>query len=546
MVVMPRFQSRLFNWIDRSLPASLGRNVRRSLDQKFQQLAGLSLQEFPRLLAYQAAKAVLYPVYLIASTTKRTFPSLNRSKIEEREKIRSQTDVTGLLSESEVATANVENGISQEVASKNDFPKPEIPLFFRPLARFLDWIDRTKIRLDLSIAAIVKRSSDNLSNPDKPEFEQKLIANRLFAEIWQQQIERGKAEQTSLKESNGLAENVALGKNARLEKFRRLIEAAIAYFFGNQVQTQEQSLASDEAAPEILSTKSTNTESLPDSPKLRRRRVTGAKSGKLKENLSLAESSNLDRLRDLIAAAIDYFIGKRSLDSDPEAKADGMTGNNSESLSEQLIDKLQIRSGRYPQRDQNFEAEFSDALKIDNQLEHLQKIIEEAFAYFFGKERSQSTLDEISDITPSDEAWLTMEDIFGDDNGPWPLSLEYESIAFSKSPDRTAINSSGELQNFETTTTQISQTRLEGSLIFEEEALMYEQQHSDNENDRPLRAWIEAKATILGYAYNPVMTLILWIDAIILKIENLVINLLKGLISLPKRLIKFMRHGKKR
>ena len=457
---MPRFQSRLFNWIDSSLPAQLGRSVRRSLDQKIRQLAGLPIQELPRLLAYQVAKAALYPVYLLTSTAKRIFPALDRSKIDPKQKLRSQPAATGLLSKSESQELDqkTEQPTHKTVEPTNDPPKPEIPLFFRPLAKFLDWIDRAKTQLDRNISAIAKRQPENLSTTEP---EAKLIANRLFAEIWQQQIDQ--AEQNSLKENNGLSENVALGKNKRLEQLRRLIAAAIAYFFGNQSQSQEQGLESNEEVAEIFGTESADTEALSDSPKLRRRRVNAAKSGRLKENAPLAESNNLDRLRDLIAAAIDYFISKRSLD-------------------------------------------------------------------------------EISGITPSDEAWLTMEDLFGDDNGPWPLPLEYESVAFSKSPDRTVIHSSSELQNFETTTTQISQDQLEGSLVFEEELLMYQSQNSDS--DRPLRAWIESKVNLRGYSNNPVMILLIQIDAIVVKIENLIIKLWKGLISFPKRLIKFIRYGK--
>ncbi len=535
MVVMPRFQSRLFNWIDTSLPAQLGRSVRRSLDQKIRQLAGLPIQELPRLLAYQVAKAALYPIYLLTSTAKRIFPALDRNKIDPQEKLRSQPEATGLLPRS--ANQELDQKTDQKVELTNDLPKPEIPLFFRPLAKFLDWIDRAKTQLDRKISAIVKRQPENLSTT---ELEPKLIANRLFAEIWRQQIDQAQAEQNLLKENNGLSENVALGKNKRLEQLRRLIEAAIAYFFGNQSQPQDQGLESNEEVAEIFGTESSDAEALPDSPKLRRRRVTAAKSGRLKESAPLAETNNLERLRDLIAAAIDYFIGKRSLNGNP----DGISGTQPDLLTKQTINNLQTRANSYPSNSPNRESEFSDALKLDNQLERLQKLIEDAIAYFFSKQRSQPSLDETSDITPSTEAWLTMEDLFGDDNGPWPLPLEYESIAFSKSPDRTAIHSSSELQNFETTTTQISQDQLESSLVFDEELHMYQPQSPEYESDRPLRAWIEAKATLWGYSNNPVMRLLLWIDAIVAKTENMIIKLWRRLINFPKRLINSIRYGK--
>lgn len=538
---MPRFQSRLFNWIDQSLPAKLGRSARRLIDRQLRQMP--SVKDLPRLLAYQVAKAALYPVYLVASTTKRIFPALSRAKTEDREKLRSQPESVGLLSESEANTENIEQVIEQELP-KPEIP-PEIPLLLRPLVKFLNWIDRTKIQLDRNIAAIVKRQPDNLANIDNPELEPRIIANRIFAEIWQQQVEQRQAEENALKESNGLAENVALRKNRSLEQLRRLIEAAIAYFFGhgNQANTQEQNLASDE---ELTDLSGTESDALPSSPKLRRRRAKST--GAIKENATLTQNTNLERLRELIAAAIAYFIGKRVLDGEAVTSSDVLEDfqeKASEFLSGEAADKLQTSSEESPKKGKKSSSESSDELKVDDQLERLQRLIAEAIAYFFGRQLSKPTLDETSDIAPSEESWLTMEDVFGDDNGPWPLPLEYESHAFTKSQDMTAINSSGELQSFETTTTQISQDRIEGSLLFEEETLAYQNSTSDTENERPLRAWIEAKATLLGYVYNPVMTVIFWLDAIILKIENFFIRLWKGLINLPKRLVDFIRYGNK-
>ncbi len=561
MVVMPRFQSRLFNWIDQSLPAKLGRSARQFFNRKFE---GLSFQELPRLLAYQVAKAALYPVYLIASTAKRTFPALNRSQAESREKLRSRPDSGGLLPESDKLEERLENSIEQNL----DLPNPEIPLLLRPLAKLLNWLDRTKIQLDRNIAAIVKRQPDNLTSLESPEFESKLLANRIFAEIWQQQVEQRQGDRSSLKESNRLAENVALGKNTSLEQLRRLIEAAIAYFFGKQSDSQDESLTSDADDSQIEGIETLDNPALANSPQARRRTISAVKSSDrllsdrkktsskntlkkdfpqsiidnkasetIEDDAPLAENTKLERLRELIAAAIDYFIGKRSLDVD--ANSNEVLGNQSDFLSGEAADKIQIGSESSPNRDQN-----PNPLKADDQLARLRRLIEEAIAYFFDKQRSKSTLDETSDITPNEEAWLTMEDIFGNDNGPWPLPLEYESHAFTKSPDKDAIHSSGELQNFETTTTQISQDRLDGSLIFEEALLMHQQENPESESDRPLRAWIESKASIMGYAYNPVMTVILWVDAIVLKLEDLIIKFWKGLINFPKRLINFIRYGK--
>ena len=585
---MPRFQSRLFNWIDQSLPAKLGRRTRQMLDRQFKQIPNIS--ELPRLLAYQVAKAALYPVYLIASTAKRRFPALNGNKADSREKLRSQPDSGGLLPEADAIAESVAKGF--EPVIEENLPL-EIPSFLRPLVKFLSWIDRTKINIDRNINAIIKRQPDNLatstsSEPNSQlnsELASRLLANRMFAEIWQQGSgQRGagqeESEQNSLRENNGLAENVALGKNTRLEQLRRLIEAAIAYFFGNQSDIEDDRLIGNEELSEDFSINNSEiNEAISDSLQSRRKRVRGGipeknqlqnnvaqssptkskanitanvRADELKENASLIQNPNLERLRELIAAAIDYFIGKRSLDGDVEQdqEINNIQGQNPEILAEKFATKIQTGSKNSTNRAENFTSESSNPLKVDDQIERLQKLIEDAIAYFFGKERAKPSLDQTSNITPSQEDRLTMEQVFCDDNGPWPLPLEYESHAFTKSPDMGVLNSSGELQNFETTTTQISQDRLEGSLLFGgefgkefEEELLYQEQNTGANSDRPLRAWIEANVTILGYTYNPVMTVILWIDAIVLKLENGFIVLWRAVVNFPKRLLHFIRYG---
>ena len=541
---MPRFQSRLFNWIDQSLPAKLGRSARRLVDRQLRQMP--SVKDLPRLLAYQVAKAALYPVYLFASTTKQIFPALGRSKTKDREQLRSQPESVGLLSESETNTENIEQLIDQVQELRNPEIPIDIPLLLRPLVKFFNWIDRTKLQLDRNIAAIIKRKPNNLTNIDNPELEPRIIANRIFAEIWQQQVEQRQALENVLRESNGLAENFSLGKNLNREQLRRLIEAAIAYFFGrgSQAEAQTQNLASEEVLTDLSATES---DALPSSPKLGRRRVKSTVA--IKENAPLTQNANIERLRALIAAAIAYFIGKRALDGNaatPSEVLENFQQKASEFLSGKTVDQIQTSSQDSPNKGKKSSSKSSDELKFDDQLERLQRLIAEAIAYFFGRQLSQPALDETSDIAPREESWLTMEDVFGDDSGPWPLPMEYESQAFTKSQDMTAINSSGELQSFETTTTQISQDRLKGSLLFEEELLAYQGSSSETENERPLRAWIEAKATLLGYVYNPVMTVVFWLDAIILKIENFFIGLWKGLVSFPNQLINFIRYGKRK
>ena len=646
MVSMPRFQSRLFNWIDQSLPAQLGRSARKFIDQKFANLSdivsGIEIKELPRLLGYQVAKAALYPVYLLVSTTRRVFPSLRPSssaeleKLEQFEQKRSLKDskdaVAGLLSDAADPDIEKEPDHLSLNSSQN---LSEIPLLLRPLARLLNWVDLTKTRLDRNIAAIVKRQNHSLvtnGNAD-PEPNPKFLANRVFAAIWQEQVVQRQATQNALKESNSLAEVTALGENTNLEKLRRLIEAAIAYFFGEQSQVRNDSESTLESTLEseniaTLNRKEPNSQ-LPDRPSSKRQKInaqpnqkklpsdrrpigfsnspdliTETNNGSLKENAPLAESSSWERLRELIAAAMDYFIGKRSLSGDRQTSdqfSDQFPSQGSNQTLDQSLDKtldktlnqasdqiqqlqtgvkgfvsylkakqtqkstLQKNSASNVQQINPIELnsielnsteqtnqthQSDDTLKFDDQFERLQRlrqIIEAAIEYFFQKKRSPS-LDATTDIEPSDSAWLTMEDVFGDDHGPWPMPVEYESVAFTQSSKYNTLHSSGDLQSFETTTTQISQDRLDGSLVFDDykqDVLSNSPQNIDDpERDRPLRAWIEAKANLVGRRYSPVMVIVFWLDRVMLKMENLAIALWQSVNKFPKRLINLIRYGR--
>ncbi len=598
MVHMPRFQSRLFNWIDQSLPAQLGRRAREFIDQKITQLSGITIKELPRLLAYQVARAALYPVYLIASTTRRVFPALRPSSRQKLEQARSLENVVGILPE--VANPDIQPDI-QDLS--------DIPLLLRPLAKILNWFDLTKTQLDRNIAAIVKRQDDglvaNTNENSNPELNPKFLANRVFAAIWQEQVVQRQATENALKESNSLAEATALGKNTNLEKLKRLIEAAIAYFFGDHfgdhgqvsegtasilesgnVTTNLSSLDGKVASSPLPTRDSSNRQRIKSPPRQERlpsdRRLahssappnvlSDVNSSSLKENAPLAEISRWERLRELIAAAIDYFIGKRSLSGDQQT-SDQISDQTPEQISgktlERSLDQLQTNvkglasylknskattqassANNAPTSNQNSVNQSDDALKFDDQLERLQRlrqIIEAALEYFFHKKRSPS-LDPTTDIEPTESAWLTMEDVFGDDNGPWPMPIEYESVAFTQSSKYGAIHSSGDLQNFETTTTKISQDRLDGSLIFddyEQDVLSnLPQDLGDRQSDRPLRAWIEARANLVGRRYSPVMVFVFWLDTAMLKMENLAIALWQSLVNFPRRLINLIRHGK--
>lgn len=607
IITMPRFQSRLFNWIEQSLPVRLGRNARRLLDRALDQQLG-QIRELPQLIAYQAARAALYPVYLLSKSAKKALRGLqqadNRELHGNEQSI--NRDINRDINGTETSIPLLDFQQDVDLRGLNNLENlSQIPLLLRPISRLINWIEIAKSKIDQGIdqkiSAIAKRTSDHvvkigdLNNNDPQDLDPNLakwIANQLFSKIWEQEVEKriGKnrdnennlnnenkivinelnksnPDLTKIDEVNlinSLHQKFTLGKNNRLEELRRIIEAAIAYFFGDQStkaiaqnQSSEADLNSNQKL-DLNSKQSPNIKAaipnfLPTDQPISSSKLNEdiQEINSLQERNQLATNSNLERIRQLIAAAIDYFIGKRSLTGDRANMANDRAFDNA--VNHLHLDSTSSLENVAPndlanavnQDTDNISSKISnksqDYLQIEQKLEHLRNLIVQAIAYFFDKQRSRRTLDETNDLAPTEEAWLTMEDVFGDDQGPWPLPLEYESPAFMKSmnvDNPAAINSSGELQNCETTTSQIYQDRLDGSLYFTEEE---EAQSKMPNSDRPLRAWLEAKATLWGYAANPVMDAIFWLDQVILKCENFIIafwqrcvRLIKSILILPK------------
>lgn len=596
IITMPRFQSRLFNWIEQSLPVRLGRNARRLLDRALDQQLG-QIRELPQLIAYQAARAALYPVYLLSKSAKKALRGLQQA--DNRELHGNEQSINRDINGTEISTPLLDSQQDVDLRGLDNLENlSQIPLLLRPLSRLINWIEITKSKIDQGIdqriSAIAKRTSDHvvkvgdLNDNDPQDLDPNLakwIANQLFSKIWEQEVEKriGKSRNNENNENkivinelnqsnpdltkidevnliNSLYQKFTLGKNNRLEELRKIIEAAIAYFFGAQSTKaidQSQDSVSDLNSNQKLDLNSNQSPTikaaipnlLPTDQPISSSKLNEdiQEINSLQERNQLAVNSNLERIRQLIAAAIDYFIGKRSLTGDRANMANDRAFDNA--VDQAKLDSTSSLKNVAPkdlantvnQDINHISNESQDYLQIEQKLENLRNLIVQAIAYFFDKQRSRRTLDEANDLAPTDEAWLTMEDVFGDDQGPWPLPLEYESPAFTKSmnvSNPAAINSSGELQNCETTTSQIYQDRLDGSLYFTEEEVA---QSKMPNSDRPLRAWLEAKATLWGYAANPVMDAIFWLDQVILKCENFIIafwqkcvRLIKSILILPR------------
>jgi len=197
-------------------------------------------------------------------------------------------------------------------------------------------------------------------------------------------------------------------------------------------------------------------------------------------------------------------------------------------------------------------------------LARLSELLDAAAAYFFGKKIDEPAtnangLNNVSndheslsgnnspilDYAPTEAPWLSLEDVFGADDGPWPLPGEYDSIALNEMNNLPLPQFANRLAISETTTTQIAADRLTANLAFDDHESWLDTTHSHqnlipniNHNtspvkpyrqpslnaERPLRAWIETQAQSLGYVYGPMMSVVHWLDSLTVRIENFFVS----------------------
>lgn len=203
---MPRFQSWLFNSVDRSLPVQLGRRARRACQQMLDRFTRdrplLQPSEVWAQVSRQVAKVVLYPVYLIAIATKRSYRQL-----------------------------------------RPDRSNP--PLLLRPFQQLVVWAESTDLYAVKPEVNLEKTSEQNLQlqqleaeqNPElgQPGAEQPKTAQiktsqisprtNISPQIWQPQTKPVQPQAFKA---------VSIAYEQQLERIRRLIKAAIDYFFGEK------------------------------------------------------------------------------------------------------------------------------------------------------------------------------------------------------------------------------------------------------------------------------------------------------------------------
>jgi len=206
--------------------------------------------------------------------------------------------------------------------------------------------------------------------------------------------------------------------------------------------------------------------------------------------------------------------------------------NRSKSKSDKLF--LAVWQQQFPDLDrqisQQTDPQISDR-SYEQKRERIHQLIRDAIDYFFGKKSSGKQLDSIDRVeSKSEESWLTMADLFGDDSGPWPYPVAH---SHKRESDRLSTSSAWDdaslalIQNaqqggvsihkpHETSTSHLSRHGIEGEFPPEDE--------TGGRRSRPMQAWIETQATFLGYVYNPIMQFILWLDRLIVALEQWLIH----------------------
>jgi hypothetical protein len=441
---MPRFQSWLFNSIDQSLPVKLGRRVRLACQQLVARIAPPRFASLPSAweqVSTQVARIVLYPVYLIAIAAKRSYPQLSPD-------------------------------------SKSAQTKPT--LLLRPFQQLVVWAEDTKLYA-------VEHEPDGHN----------LTVQTVEAENTPGSISAQTNVSPQLVQPQSGQE--ALGQNEQpLDRIRQLIKAAIAYFFGKKT-----TLSPSEATEE--------------------------------DRLSLAQTQGMVASKLVSTAAAPNAISLQPHAIPP--------------IQQQHSGKLGTRASRLVGR------------QYEQQLERIRQLIKAAIAYFFGKKTTVPPLEAKEELS---QPWLSMDDLFDDDSAHWPAIAQHKSAlrhtspwespqldgtntvqtrslkevpnrALAKSPAR-ALTKNKHSGIIPTASSEISDplasklthasAHTTGEII--PDLSCWLDDSLDIEIEEPLQtlqAWIETKATFLGYVYSPIMEFIHCLDHLIAKFEQWLVQL---------------------
>jgi hypothetical protein len=205
-----------------------------------------------------------------------------------------------------------------------------------------------------------------------------------------------------------------------------------------------------------------------------------------------------------------------------------------------------------------------EALSQNEQpLDRIRQLIKAAIAYFFGKKTTVPPLETEEELS---QPWLSMDDLFDDDSAHWPAIAQHKSArqdispwewpqldgtnpaqtrslkevpnrALAKSPDRALTkNINKHFGIIPTASSKISDplasklahasAHTTGEII--PDLSCWLDDSLDIELEEPLQtlqAWIETKATFLGYVYSPIMEFIHCLDHLSAKFEQWLVQL---------------------
>jgi hypothetical protein len=466
---MPRFQSWLFNSIDQSLPVKLGRRVRLACQQLVARIAPPRFASLPAAweqVSKQVARIVLYPVYLIAIAAKRSYPQLSPDLKHDPKS--AQTKPTLLL---------------------------------RPFQQLVVWAEDTELYA-------VGREPDK--EPDSETGGHNLTIQTIEAENTPGSISTQTnvlPQMVSPQLGQPQPEQETLKQNEQpLDRIRQLIKAAIAYFFGKKT-----TLSPSEAA-------------------------------EAKENkISPAQTQGM-------------------VTSNLEGAA---AAPNAISLQPHAIPPIQPQHSGQHSGQLGTRASRLVGRQYEQQLERIRQLIKAAISYFFGKKTAVPPLEPKEELS---QPWLSMDDLFDDDSAHWPAIAQHRSVrhdispwespqldgtnpvqtkslkevpnrALTKSSNRALTKNknkhsgiiptaSSEVSNPLSSKLTHASTRTTNKII--PDLSCWLDDSLDIELEEPLQtlqAWIETKATFLGYVYSPIMEFIHCLDHLIAKFEQWLVQL---------------------
>ena len=177
---MARFQSRLFNWLDHSLPAKLGRRARDWYEQ-----VGNPVKQATETVKKTTTKVILYPVYILAASTNL------RTKAKAK----------------------------------------QVPLLLKPIQSLVLWIDRNQI---FAIEKVKKYPKTSVSKSNQKTFKNK---NTIYNKSHNLDQGMTLSERLWLIDENDTLSNP--NREDELSRIQKLIKDAIAYFFGKKSPTDK-------------------------------------------------------------------------------------------------------------------------------------------------------------------------------------------------------------------------------------------------------------------------------------------------------------------